>query len=147
MHNGSIKPSIPVGYRILRKETYSTMKILLDLLGYPKYTWKICSDLKVVSLLLGLQLGYTKHMCFLCLWDSRLDYSHYAIKVWPPRQSSQIGKHNVQHQPLVSSAHVLLPLLRIKLGLMKNFVKAMDWVATALNFSKISLELKKPMQN
>ena len=88
LHNGSIKPSIPVGYSILRKETYNTIKILLDLLEYPKYTWKICSDLKVVSLLLGLQLSYTKHMCFLCLWDSRQDNSHYAVKVWPPRQSS-----------------------------------------------------------
>ena len=61
------------------------MKILLDLLEYPKYIWKICSDLKVVSLLLGLQLDYTKRMCFLCLWDSRQDNSHYAVKVWPPR--------------------------------------------------------------
>ena len=73
------------------------MKILLDLLEYSKYPRKICSDLEVVSLLLGLQLGYKKHMCFLCLWDSRQDKSHYAAKVWPPRQSSQIGKHNVQH--------------------------------------------------
>ena len=64
LHNGNIKPSIPVGYSILRKETYDTIKILLDILEYPKYNWKICSDLKVLSLLLGLQLGYTKHMCF-----------------------------------------------------------------------------------
>ena len=76
LHNGSIKPSIPIGYSILRKETYNTIKILLDLLEYPKYTWKIFSDLKVVFLLLELQLDYTKHMCFLCLWDSRQDNSH-----------------------------------------------------------------------
>ena len=113
------------------------MKILLDLLEYPK----------VVSLQLGLQLSYTKHMCFLCLWDNRQDNSHYAVKVWPPRQSSQIGKHNVQHQPLVSSAHVLLPPLHIKFALMKNFVKAMDRDGVALNFSKISWELEKAMQN
>jgi len=81
LHNGNIKPSIPVGYNILRKETYHTVKILLDLLEYARYNWKICSDLKVVSLLLGLQLGYTKHMCFLCLWNSRQDSSHYAVKV------------------------------------------------------------------
>ena len=112
------------------------MKILLDLLEYPKYTWKICCDLKVVSLLRGLQLGYTKHMCFLCLWNSQQDNSHYAVKIWPPRQSSQIGKHNVQHQPLVSSAHVLLPPLYIKLGLMKNFVKAMDRDGDGFKFLK-----------
>ena len=65
LHNDNIKPSIPVGYSILRKETYDTIKIQLDILEYPTYNWKICRDLKVVSLLLGLQLGYTKHTCFL----------------------------------------------------------------------------------
>ena len=30
LHNGNIKPSIPVGYSIVRKETYDTMKILLN---------------------------------------------------------------------------------------------------------------------
>ena len=34
LHIVNIKPSIPVGYSILRKETYNTMKILLDLLEY-----------------------------------------------------------------------------------------------------------------
>ena len=126
LHNGNIKPSVPVGYSILKKETYNTMKTFLDLLEYPKHNWKICSDLKVASLLLGLQLGYTKHMSFLCLRDSRQDSSHYAVKAWPPRQSPQIGIHNVQHQPLVSSANVLLPPLHIKLGLMENFVTAMN---------------------
>ena len=43
LHNGNIKPSILVGYSTLRKETYNTMKIILDLLKYPKYTCKICS--------------------------------------------------------------------------------------------------------
>ena len=37
-----------------------------------------------------------------------------------------IGIHNVQRQPFVRSANVLLPPLHIKLGLMKNFVKAMN---------------------
>ena len=83
LHNGNIKPSITMGYSILRKETYDTMKILFDILEYPKYNWKICSDLKVLSLLLGLQLGYTKPMCFLCLWNIRKDSNHYVVKVWP----------------------------------------------------------------
>ena len=136
------------------------MKSLLDLLEYPKYTWKICSDLKVVSFLLGLQLGYTKHMCFLCLCDRRKDISHYAVNVWPPRQSSQIEKH----LPLVSFAHVLLPLVHIKLDLMKNFVKAMDRDGDGFKFFKdffgaektdakleagvfVGPEIKKLMQN
>ena len=37
LHNGNIKPSIPVGYSIFRKKTYDTMKILFNLLEYAKY--------------------------------------------------------------------------------------------------------------
>ena len=69
LHNGNIKQSIPVGCSILRKETYHTMKILLDILKHPKYNWKICSDLKVVSLLLGLQLG-TQSICAFCVYGT-----------------------------------------------------------------------------
>ena len=42
------------------KETYENMALLLDHIQYNKYNWNICGDLKVVALLLGLQLGYTK---------------------------------------------------------------------------------------
>ena len=103
-------------------------------------------------------------MCFSCLWDSRQDNSHHAVNVWPPRQSSQIRKHNVQHQPLVSSAHVLFPPLHIKLGLMKSFVKAMDRGGDGFKFLKdffgtektdaklkdgvfVGTEIRKLMQN
>ena len=66
-------------------------------------------------------------MCFLCLWNSRQDSSHYLVKVWLPRQRLQIGRHNIQHQSLVSSKKVFLLHLHIKLGFTKNFVKAMNW--------------------
>ena len=38
-------------------------------LQYTRHQWSICSDLKVVALLLGMQGVYTKNLCFLCLWD------------------------------------------------------------------------------
>ena len=70
LHNGSIKPSIPVGYSIHRKETYNTMKILLDLLEHPKYTWKICSELKVVfPTLVAVRLHET-HVLFMLMGQS-----------------------------------------------------------------------------
>ena len=82
--------------------------------------------MEVVALLLGLQGGYTNCCCFLCEWDSRARESHYVTKVWPQRKSLETRKKNVQHSPLVDSKKTLLPPLHIKLGLMKNFVKALD---------------------
>ena len=82
----------------------------------------------MISLILGLQLGYTKHISFLCLWDSRDDTNHYTETTctWPPLEELAIGRHNVKHIPLIDPQKVYLSPLHIKLGLMKNFVEAMD---------------------
>jgi hypothetical protein len=119
-------PSIPVGYAFNMKETYDNMKLLLNCVNYKKYQWQLCGDLKVVAVLLALQQGYKKVCCCLCEWDSREKTSHYKRRDWPSRQSLEPGRNNVQHLPLVESSNILLPPLHIKLGLMKNFVKAMD---------------------
>lgn len=126
LHNGNEKPSVPVAHAVGMKETYESMEVILKLVNYSAHNWNICCDLKVTALLTGLQLGYTKHMCFLCLWDSRDDSNHYTRKQWPPRDEHTVGRYNVKHKSLVDPMKVYLPPLHIKLGLMKNFVKAMD---------------------
>ena len=73
--------------------------------------------------MLGLQSGYSKFSCFLCLWDSRADSEHYVRKEWPTRNQFAPGRHSVKAVPLVDAQKVLLPPLHIKLGLMKTFVK------------------------
>jgi len=71
LHNGNQHPSIPVGHAVHMKKIYENLKQLLNRLKYSKYGWHICADLKVVSLLMGLQLGYAKYCCFfLSEWDS-----------------------------------------------------------------------------
>jgi hypothetical protein len=47
---------------------------------YVEFKWKLFSNLKVVALLLGMELGYTKYCCFLCEWDSRYKKNHYVNK-------------------------------------------------------------------
>jgi len=64
------------------------MDLLLKALSYSKYRWKICGDLEVIGLLLGMQPGYTKFCCLLCEWDSQAKDKHYKIKDWPMRENS-----------------------------------------------------------
>ena len=45
---------------------------------------------------------------------------------WPKRTKFIVGKKNIEYEPLVKLEKVLLPPLQIKLGLMKQFVKALD---------------------
>jgi len=79
LHNGNVLPSIPVAHAFGIKESDDSMKQLLQYIKYDTYKWNICPDLKVIALLLGLQLGYTKFPYFLCEWYSR-DKAHYYVK-------------------------------------------------------------------
>ncbi|XP_034195319.2 uncharacterized protein LOC117611480 [Osmia lignaria lignaria] len=51
---------------------------------------------------------------------------HYIKKDWTSRQQLIPGEKNIKHTNLVDPQNVYLPRLHIKLGIMKNFVKAMD---------------------
>lgn len=125
LHNGNILPSLPVAYGAHLKETYDILKLILEKINYVKHKWHVCADLKVVALILGLQTGYTKYCCFLCEWDSRARSEHFIKQNWPLRSGLVIGHKNVKNEPLVPSEKIILPPLHIKLGLIKNFVKAL----------------------
>ncbi|GBO45987.1 hypothetical protein AVEN_246440-1 [Araneus ventricosus] len=114
LNNKNELPSILVTHSVHMKETCHILKQLSEIINYSKYGLQICADLKVVSLLIGLQLGYTKYCCFLCLWDSR------AKSIFKP------GEMNVEYPPLAEPHKIIIPPLQIKLSLVKNLVKAMD---------------------
>ena len=95
-----------------------------------EYKWLICGDLKVVGLVLGIQRAYTKYPCFLCLWDSRADDQHYVRQEWLLKPAL----HNAQSHPFIERNRIRLPPLHIKLEVMKNFVKAMDWERSGFVF-------------
>jgi len=65
LHNGNRFPSVRLAHAANMKESYESMKLLFGKIKYDEFKWKFCGDLKVVALLLGMQLGYTKY-CFLC---------------------------------------------------------------------------------
>lgn len=134
--NGNEWPTVPVAYSVDMNETYENVSRILNKICYYDYNWKICADLKVVALLTGLQLGFTKYCCFLCEWDSRARDKHYIVRKWPLRHSFTPGEKNVVHDPLVPKENIYLPPLHIKLGLIKQFVKAMDKTSNAFKFLK-----------
>jgi len=108
------------------KEDYSNVITLLQKVNYDSYNWDVCGDFKMIGFLLGLQGGFTKFPCFLCLWDSRDRANHYVRRELPERSDLQPGTYSVKNVALVSADKILLPPLHIKLGLIKQFVTALD---------------------
>ena len=126
LHNKNSFPSVLLAYAANMKESYESIKLLFGKFKYDEFKWKLCGDLKVVALLLGMQLGYTKYCSFLCQWHSRNKKNHYVNKPWPKRTSLTPDEKNVVSPPLVLSEKMFLTPLHIKLSLMKNLVKGMN---------------------
>jgi hypothetical protein len=126
LHNGNRFPFIPLAHPTNMKESYEGMKLLLGKIKNDEFKWKLCGDLKVVALLFGLQLGYTKYCCSLWEWDSLDKKNYYLNRLWSKRTSLTLGEKNVVSSPLVLPYKIYLPSWRIKLGLTKNSVKGLD---------------------
>lgn len=125
LHNGNAYGAVPVGHSVHLREEYEDIKTVIDLLKYHEHQWIICVDLKMVSFLLGQQRGFTKFPCYLCMWDSRAREKHWTQKEWPIRKTLEAGMPNIVNDPIVSREKIVFPPLHIKLGLMKQFVKAL----------------------
>lgn len=134
LHNGNVHPSVPVAYSVTLRETYPNLKEILECIHYAEHKWAICADFKVIAILTGLQSGYTKFCCFICLWDSRDRAQHYTRKDWPVRHVDIPGASNIANLPLVDRQNVILPPLHIKLGLIKQLVKALDKESAAFKY-------------
>jgi hypothetical protein len=126
LHNNNILASIPLAPSTKLPESYETLKLVLEKIKYQEHEWQICGDLKVIGLLLGQQRGYTKCPCFLFEWDNRARDKLWESVHWPERKQLQPGSKNVLNVSLVGREQILLPPLRLKLGMMKQFVKALD---------------------
>lgn len=126
LHNTNVLAPIPVAHSTILKESYENVKIVFDKIKYSDRNWLICGDLKIIGIILGMQSGNIKYPGFLCLFDSRDRSNHYEKKKWPSRDSLEPGSPNVLQTPLVDVSKILIPPLHLKLGLMTQFVKALD---------------------
>lgn len=90
LHKQKLYPAVPVAYSKDMKETYENMKIILDKINYNEFKWDLCSDLKMVGIVSGLDRGYPKFPCVLCEWDSK-SKEHFRRIIWPLRQRKEIS--------------------------------------------------------
>ena len=102
----------------------------------------------MVNFLLGQQGGYTQYPCFLYYWDSRADKDPWVRREWQSRHRLIPGEKNVINEPLVDRKNIILPPLHIKLGIMKQFIKALDRDGDCFHyicstFPRVSDEKKK----
>ena len=134
LHNGNKQPSISIAYSFHLKEGYRNIRLLLEKINYGSYKWDICGYFKMLGFLLGLHGGYTKYYCCHCLWDSRATDQHYIQRVWPEKEQLVPSMHSVIQEALVPRQKILLPPLHIKLGLLKQFIKALDPNSATLHY-------------
>ncbi len=109
-------------------ESYETMKTLLIAFDYMTCAENICGALKVICFFLDYN-QVTQSTC-----DRISDTKCYAQKKWPTRPKHLTGRFNCLHKPLIDAEKVLLPRLHFELGLMKNFVNAMDQDGTGFHY-------------
>ena len=95
LHYGNILSSVPMVYSTALKKYYVTFQHSLDRINYNANRWLICTDLKVIAILTGLQLGHTKYCCFLCLWDTKTHSEHYWKKNWSLKKDIELGQHSI----------------------------------------------------
>ena len=94
-------------------------------LQYDRHNWIICVDPKIACLFFEQQRGYTKYICFLCMWDTRAREKHWDEANWPLRPTLKPEDPNILHEPLDDRNNIIFLLLHIKLGIMNQFVKAL----------------------
>ena len=63
-----------------------------------------------------------------------LTTTHWVKKDWPVREDLAVGNKNIINEPLVNRDRIILPPLHIKLGLVKQFVKALDKNGDCFNY-------------
>ena len=87
LQNGNKYPSLPLAHSVHLEETYENVKTVLNVLKYDQYNWEVIGDFKMIAFLMGMQGGFTKYPCYLCLWDCGI------AKIPKPTIKSKYGQN------------------------------------------------------
>ena len=107
LHKGNKFACVPIEHSVVVKEHYLNVKMVLNKLGYNEHNCAICEDFKMVNVLSGQQVGYTKYPCFLCYWDSQATTQHWVKKDCPAREDLALGDKNFITEPQVNRDRIV----------------------------------------
>ena len=118
LHNGIKYPSIPFAHPVHLKEFYDNMELLLEAIKYSEYQ-------RLLVFLWICKRASQRTVVFSVSGIVELYPSITSRRTGGSKSTFVPGEHSLKENPLVDMNKVLLPPLHIKLGLMKNFVKAL----------------------
>lgn len=127
LHNGNKLPTIPLAYSKESTENRENLKLILERINYNQHKWRVCSDLKVVGILIGLQKGGNINFpCFRCVWNhsTTMKHLHYTDRVWEKRpEIPKTNEYSIEHEHyLVHPDNIIIPALHIQLGLCTQII-------------------------
>lgn len=70
---------------VYKQESNENIVRLLGKIKYREHKLDTYTNVNVVVILLGLQLVYALHYCFICKWDNQTRNSHRTFQQRPPR--------------------------------------------------------------
>ena len=107
LHNGNLYGSVPPRHSTTLKEKYDEIKFVLEKISYKQHQLILCSDLKMVGFLLGLQ-----KICLLLVFVGQQGKNRALDKKnWSVRSELIRGSLNVLAPSLVERSIMVFPPL------------------------------------
>ena len=124
----------PLAHSVHLKETYENVKTVLNVLKYDQYNWEVIGDFKMIAFLMGMQ-GVSRNIPATFVFGiAEIPKPTIKSKYGQNVRNLLLERKNVKNIPLINPKKVLLPPLHIKLGLIKQFVKALDKDGAAFKY-------------
>lgn len=106
------------------KEEYKIISLVLEKMNYQEQLLVIWVDFMMVNFISGQQRGTNAFFCINAFYDSRI-VEHNMVSL-RGNKYMMVGRHNIINEPLVLRDKIILSLLYLKLGLIKQFVKVLN---------------------
>lgn len=123
------KPAVPIAEGIGLPENYSSIKAVLELIGYADHQWRLQGDFKIINIVSGMMACSCKFPCYICNFGSRKKAQHYLPNQWREWKDEERvpgPNFNFVFKPLVPASKIVPPELHIRMGVFVIFIKTLE---------------------